>query len=39
MRGVHMTLKTELLLLGALIAVSLLAAHLLEGARLAAVIQ
>ena len=39
MRGVHMTLKTELLLLAALIAVSLIGAHLLEGARLAAVIQ
>jgi hypothetical protein len=39
MRGVPMTLKTELLLLGALIAASLIGAHLLEGARLAAVIQ
>jgi hypothetical protein len=34
-----MTLKTEILLLVSLIAVSLIGAHLLEGARLAAVIQ
>lgn len=37
--GVLMTLKTEALLLAALIAVSLIGAHLLEGARLSAVIQ
>jgi len=39
MRGIHMTLKTELLLLCALIAASLVLAHMLEGARLATIIQ
>ncbi len=39
MRKVNMTLKTELLVLSALIAMSLIGAHLLEGARLAAIIQ
>jgi hypothetical protein len=39
MRMIPMSLKAELLLLGALIAASLLCGHLLEGVRLAAVIQ
>ena len=39
MLGVRMTLKIELLLLCALTALSLIGAHLLEGARLTAVIQ
>jgi hypothetical protein len=34
-----MTFKAEILLIGALIAASVVLAHLLEGARLAAVIQ
>jgi len=34
-----MTLKSEILLLLFLIAVSLIGAHLLEGARLAAIVQ
>ena len=35
----HMTFKAEILLIGAAIVASLVLAHMLEGARLAAVIQ